>query len=261
MSFILTEPFPFYQLEKNPLMIPEPVCRWLFQESPGSARRSGGRREYLLQEHNGPISRVEDGICGRYSMEIHEGQWLNIPRSDCPELNFYGRQALSMVAWVKRAPKSYRQCETVAGMWNETGETRQYSMFLDLAIWDSRDSVCGHLSSTGRPSPDYEYCMEAAIGARPVEHHQWHQVAFTFDGLWGKVYLDGKLDSRPGLSPYFWPCGINRVDAAGSDFTVGAVHRWGEMGNFFAGRISGLAVYDHALTDVQIGELHRMRLC
>ena len=34
----------------------------------------------------------------------------------------------------------------------------------------------------------------------------------------------------------------------GSDFTVGAVNRSGEMGNFFVGQIGGLAVYDRALT-------------
>ncbi len=242
-------------------MSPEPISRWLFQESPGSARRSEGQQQYLLQEQNGPLNRVDDGICGRYSVEIREGQWLNLPRSQCPELNFHGNQAMSLVAWVRRSKKSYRQCEAVAGMWNETGERRQYCLFLDLAIWDSQDSVCGHLSSTGRPSPDYEYCMEAGIGARPVTQHTWHQVAFTFDGTWVKVYLDGKLDYRPGLSPYFWPCRINRVGAEGSNFTVGAVHRWGEMGNFFVGRIGGLSVYDYALTTTQIEALHRTRCC
>jgi len=162
---------------------------------------------------------------------------------------------------VKRAPKAMKQCQAVAGMWNETGGTRQYCLFLDLGIWDSADSVCGHVSATGKPSPGYEYCMEAGIGAKPIGLGEWHQVAFTFDGNWVRVYLDGKLDYRPGLSPYFWPHAINDGGPSGSDFTVGAVFRWNEMGNFFVGRLSGLSVYAEALGDGQIATLHTIRRC
>lgn len=39
---------------------------------------------------------------------------------------------------------------------------------------------------------------------------------------------------------------------SGSDFTVGAVDRFGTMGNFFCGRLAALAVYDRALTPAEI---------
>lgn len=241
--------------------MPDPICRWLFQEPAGSPRISEGRHAYALSEQQGWIVRIDGGVCGPYCAELREGQWFNLPRADCPAINLNGAQPLSIVAWVWRAQKSFRQCEAVAGMWNETGGTRQYCLFLDLAIWDSRDSVCGHLSATGNPSPGYEYCMEAAIGAQPVRRGEWHQAAFTFDGNWGRVYLDGKHDYRPGLSPYFWPRAINNGGDCGSDFTVGAVNRWGEMGNHFVGRLGGLAIYDSALNDAQIAKLHAARSC
>jgi hypothetical protein len=210
-------------------------------------------------EQAGPVRRVEDGVagCGPYSAEIAEGQWLKVPRADCPELNLHGPQArVSVVAWVKRAQKSYGECEAVAGMWNETHRSRQYCLFLNLGIWQSRQQVCGHLSSTGAPSPGYKYCMEATIGATPVPLGEWHQVAFTYDGVWARAYRDGVCDERPGLNPYFWPCAINNGGPGGSDFTVGAVDRSGVIGNWYVGRLAGLAVYDVALSPEIITELY-----
>lgn len=242
-------------------MTTEPLCRWLFDESPGTPRISEGRYRYALQERNGPIGRSEpDPALGRASAEIVEGQWFNLPRAECPGLNLYGPgRALSVVAWVKRKPKSNGECQAVAGMWNETGATRQYCLFLDLKIWQSRNQVCGHLSSTGGPSPGYIYCMEAAIGAAPVSLEEWHQIAFTFDGTWAKAYLDGVADERPGLNPYFWPCAIHEGGSDGSDFTVGAVYRKGEIGNWFVGQLGGLAVYDTALPPEYLAQLYAAR--
>ena len=59
----------------------------------------------------------------------------------------------------------------------------------------------------------------------------------------------GRLDERPGRNPYPYPGGIFDGGPAGADFTVGAVHRGVEMGNFFAGLLGGLAVYQRALSD------------
>ncbi|CAF0989848.1 unnamed protein product [Adineta ricciae] len=236
------------------------LCRWLFQEPPGSRRESEGQYAYALEEMNGPIARVEDGIIGPYSAELKEGQWFKIPRTSCPALNLHGLGTqLSIVAWVKRKQKSSKECETIAGMWNETNSARQYCLFLNLGIWSSANQVCGHLSSTGAPSPDYSYCMEATIGQSAVPWNEWQQVAVTFDGIWAKAYLNGKLDQRPGLSPYFWPCVIHDGGDQGADFTVGSVFRSGTMGNWFVGQLGGLAVYDHALTPTQIHELYVCR--
>lgn len=191
---------------------------------------------------------------------LRERQWFRLPRASCPALNLRGKDArFFLVAWVKRGTKSSRECEAVAGMWNETVETRQYRLFLNLGIWESADQACGHLSSTGAPSPGYIYCTEAAIGNSPVSLDTRPQAAFTFDGNWGRVCLDGKFDGRPGLNPYFWPCAVNDGGKDGSDFTAGAVFRNGEMGNGFAGQLGGLAVYGQALLPEQIARLYASR--
>ncbi len=239
-----------------------PLCRWAFDEPAGSPRISSGKFPYELQEMNGPIARVEDGMAGGASADIREGQWFNLPRQECPALDLHGPgKAISVVAWLKRNQKSNSECQAVAGMWNETFRGRQYCLFLDLGIWGSAGQACGHLSSTGAPSPGYKYCMEATIGASPVPLSEWHLIAFTFDGIWAKAYLDGKLDERPGLNPYFWPCAINDGGLQGSDFTVAAVHRSGQAGNWFVGQIGGLAVYDVALSQEAIARLHATGKC
>lgn len=236
--------------------LPEAVCRWTFKEAAGEPRVSEGRERYALREMAGAMARLDDGVAGGCSIEVKEGQWMNLARAECPALNFSGKDArFSVVAWVKRAPKSNGECQAVAGMWNETVETRQYCLFLDLSIWSSKGQACGHVSANGKPTPGYKYCMEAAIGRTELEMDVWRQVAFTFDGTWAKVYVDGRMDYRPGLNPYYWPHAINEGGAAGSDFTVGAVFRGGRMGNWFTGRLGGLAVYDEALTERQLAGL------
>lgn len=240
--------------------LPEAVCRWAFREQAGEARVSEGRERYALKEMAGAMARVADGVLGPWALEVKEGQWLNLARGECPALNFHGKDArFSVVAWVKRAPKSNGECQAVAGMWNETVETRQYCLFLDLGIWSSAEQVCGHVSATGAPTPGYKYCMEAGIGATEVGLGEWRQVAFTFDGTWVRVFLDGRPDYRPGLNPYYWPHAINDGGANGSDFTVGAVFRGGKMGNWFTGLLGGLAVYDTALSEGQMAELFARR--
>ncbi|UJR11470.1 hypothetical protein I4U23_015649 [Adineta vaga] len=234
-----------------------PLCRWLFQEPTGSRRESDGQYRYALEEMNGPIAQVKDGILGPFSAELKEGQWFNLPRASCPGLNLHGPGTqFTIIAWIKRKQKSNKECETIAGVWNETNKARQYCLFLNLGIWNSANQVCCHLSSTGAPSPDYPYCMEAAIGQTAVPKNEWQQVAVTFDGNWAKVYLNGKFDQRPGLSPYFWPCVIHDGGEQGADFTVGSVFRSGSMGNWFVGQLGGLAIYDHILTPEKIDELY-----
>lgn len=221
---------------------------------------STGREHYALREMAGPINRTDDGVLGPYSLEIKEGQWLNLPRSECPALNFHGPNArFSLVSWVKRKRKTTHECEAIAGMWNETAATRQYCLFLNLHIWDSIDQACGHLSATGAPSPGYKFCMEAAIGSTHLALNKWYQIVLTFDGVWGRIYVNGKLDYRPGLNPFYWPQAINDGGDQGSDFTVGGVFRNREMGNWFAGSLGGLAIYDQALPESMILSLYANR--
>lgn len=232
--------------------IPSLVCFWDFQEPAGSPRISRGACAYALREAAGPVARVDDGVFGPASAELKAGQWFGIPRAECPALDIHGSEAqVTVVAWLRRYRKREVQCEAIAGMWNETRRQRQYALFLDLRIHQAGDNVGGHVSATGGPTPGYPWCMDAAIGASYLTYFDWHCVAFSYDGKTVRAYLDGELDHRVGFNPYAYPGGLFDAGPAGADFTVGAVHRGGEMGNWFTGRIGGLAVFDRALSDAE----------
>jgi hypothetical protein len=244
----------------DPLSIQNLVAFWDFQEASGQKRQSKGPNAYALQEMNGPVETIPEGVFGRNAAFLKTGQWFNLPRKQCPALNIHGKNAqVTVVAWVKRAQKDHIQCEAIAGMWNETDKQRQYCLFLNLRIWDSADQVCGHVSGMGGPTAGYKYCMDASIGATPVKYGVWECVAFSYDGKQVKSYLNGKLDLRPERNPYPYEEGLFDGGEAGADFTVGAVFRSGEMGNWFTGAIGGLAVYNRALTDKELEYLASFR--
>ena len=225
------------------------LCFWDFLDDSESEFISSGACAYQLTSMNGKVLRDSDGIFGPTSIRIQEGQWLHSLRSHCPRLNICGRQSqVTIMAWIKRAKQAQDHCEAVAGMWNETALARQYCLFLNLHIWDSANQVCGHVSRIGGPTPGYKYCMDAAIGATAVPFDLWQCVGFTYDGSEAKSYLNGQLDARPDRNPYGYEGGLFDGGAHGADFTVAAVDRSGVMGNWFAGALGGLAVFDRALS-------------
>jgi hypothetical protein len=238
------------QILKHPAL----VSFWDYQGD--DELRAKGPHAHVLEEMAGPIERRQEGVFGPASLRLEFGQWLRVPRAQCPELNFHGVGAkLTIAAWVKREPAPINNCQAVAGMWNETLRMRQYCLFLNLRIWDSAEQACGHISSTGGPTPGHPWCMTSAIGATPLPLHEWTYIAFTYDGSFAKIYINGKLDARLAFNPFPYFDGLYDAGNAGADFTVGGVHRSGEMGNFFAGSIGGLAVFREALTDQEIAQL------
>lgn len=238
---------------------PNLICFWDFQEEAGQEAVAKGPHPYRLAERGGPIERVEGGPFGGHAAQVKFGQWWNLPRDSCPELNFRGKDArLTMIAWLKRENRESKGCEAIAGIWNETESKRQYCLFLNLRIWDSADQICGHVSSVGGPTPGYPYCMTSAIGATPVKKDEWHSAAFTYDGQHAKVYLDGALDERESYNPYPYDTGLFDGGENGADFTVAAVNRSGEMGNFYAGAIGGLAIFREALSPEELAELCKL---
>ncbi len=231
---------------------PLPTALWDF--SAGESLESTGTVNYKLIKANDLVSFKEDEYT-KY-LDIQEGGYLYIPRKDCPALDFHGeRSKFTIVAKLNRREKSYRQCEAIAGMWNETRKKRQYYLFLNLMQKESGDQVCGHVSDVGGPTPGHKWAMDASIGKTPIAYGEWVTVAFSFDGQYAKSYLNGKLDRREDLNPYKFGKGLFDGGRDGSDFTVGAVDRLGEIGNFFVGGIAKLVVYDKALSEQEIADL------
>jgi len=234
-------------LPLSPASVAGLVSFWDFAEQAGKPRVARGGSPVKLREGAGPVRRTETGVFGPYAAELRRGDFFFIPRGECDALS---PEHLTIVAWVLRRRKPETQCEAVAGIWNESLSQRRYGLFIDLRIRGGADGVGGHVSGTGTATPGNEWCMEAAIGAEPVHHGRWHCLAFTYDGREVRAYLDGLFDPNPGVNPFVTP--YSRLHGSTADFTVGAVHRLGEMGNWFCGLIAGLAVYDHALTPQEI---------
>ena len=134
----------------------------------------------------------------------------------------------------------------LAGIWHDAIHRRQYGLFIDIRQQDSSDQVAGQISCVGAQNGGQKYNCEAAIGSTRISSG-WHFLACTFGraesgGNEARVYIDGRLDQRPGLNPSSWSGGIANGGAGGADFTVAAVHRAGEVGEWFVGAIGGVAV-------------------
>ncbi len=73
-----------------------------------------------------------------------------------------------------------------------------------------------------------------------------------------RAFFDGRFDELEGVNPYRYPHGIFDGGKDGSSVTVGSVPRGREPsgpGNFFAGTIGGIAVFDRALTSGEMASL------
>jgi hypothetical protein len=240
----------------NILSVPNLLCCWDFGCNNPFISKGKFNYELIAGKEKPAINNF--GVLSDGSISIMEGQYLFVPRKLCPALNISGKNAaVTILAWIKRKQKSYSQCEAVAGMWNETRKKRQYCLFLNLQLFNSGDQVCGHISGVGGPTPGQKWCIDASIGSEKVPYNKWSFVGFSYDGQEIKSYLNGQPDLRDGHNPYEYPEGIFDAGDPGADFTVGAVDRLGEMGNFFVGDISGLAIFDRALTESEIKRIHK----
>lgn len=180
------------------------------------------------------------------------------------------------------------------GAHDDTG-TRQYALLMNMPAYGGPRQLTPHISSEGgvtrrADGSAFPWCADYAATRREVPEERWCTVGFTYDGHFIRAYLDGLLDVRAldpasdrrtdryfthegpgggdrGMNPYYHGRGIFRYDPArhaqskpggGSDFTVGARYAVGSMlGEATIGRFGALAVFDRALTDEEMGNLHR----
>jgi hypothetical protein len=245
------------------------VAFWDFKEDAGKARKAFGEGKFPLKEQKGLVPRIDEGPLSGYSALFRDSAFLCLPNSKTGKLNIFGKnRGVTVMAWIKWEGKT----GFVGGMWNEyaSGGKRQYGLFVSLPYYNGSDQVCGHISYTGKPTPPFPYSIDYSASKQKVDKGKWQFVAFTYDGQRIRSYLNGEFEAREpekidhtiGFSgypegithsknPYYFPDGMGNN---GSDFTVGAVLLARGMGNNFRGQIGGLAVFDRALSDEEIGK-------
>jgi len=246
-----------------PLQVPGLVAFWDFQEPAGQPRVSKGSDPLELQEREGSIKRVAGGVFGPYAAQIRKGQYFIIQRPEIGALNIHGPDAqVTVVAWIRREEKSHWQA--IAGVWDETRGKRQYCLFLnaprgtkgsEMKRYPLNNRIHGHVSNIGGPTPGEKYCITYSSGATEIPLQKWTCIAMSYDGATSRVYVNGKLDALDDYNPFPAPGGLFDGKSEGSPFTVGAVHRSNEWGNFFGGEIGGLAVFNRALSDAELEQL------
>ncbi len=240
------------------------VSFWDFQEASGSVRKAQGPFKAELLEGKEGVGRADEGLFGPHSLKLKSGQWLRIPRDKLGPLNIHGPKAqVTLIAWVKREGTNFWQ--SIAGVWDETHEARQYMLFLnartrtDASIMKrvpTQDRIHGHISALGGPTPGEKFWISYASSGSTVSMKEWHMIALTYEGQFIRVYLDGKLDEAKNFNPFPYAEGIFDGGAKGAEFTVGANHVAGmENNNRFSGLMAGLAVFERALSDEEMAGL------
>ncbi len=255
----------------SPVSIPNLICFWDFREAGAGGLASKGRNAYILQEMNGPIVRVAQGIFGTSSLKIERGQWLRIPREQCPALNIHGRQEVTVVAWLQR--QGDQKWQYLAGMWDERGRNRQYALFTSghkqtdyttLERTDAHHQTHGYVSDVGGATPGKPFCFSYATGKRMIPANEWQMLAFTFDTKTLRVYHDGELDANGNSNPFPWDKPIFDAGEKGADFTIAQRDhpKWPSypegaiaVEEGFSGLLGGLAVYGRALSDEELRRL------
>lgn len=251
------------------------VAIWDFSEEAGQQRESKGIGTFPLKEMKGQVKRVDEGPLSGYSAYLRDSTYFSLPFEKTGALNIHGKdQSLTVMAWVNWEGET----GFVGGMWNEyeDGGKRQYGLFVHLPHYNGENRVCGHISWTGKPTPPFPYSIDYSASGQQMEKDKWYFIAFTYDGKYIKSYLDGVFEERDpelikntsgfegyhgGLTqqknPYHFPEGIGEN---GSDFTVGAVVLSRGMGNFFKGKIGGLAVFNRKLSENEIQEIYEISM-
>lgn len=257
-----------------PENIPNLLCFWDFQESTNDYLVSKGKYAYRLNEMNGNIAHVKEGIFGPSSLEIKKGQWLMIKRDDCPGLNIHGNQAVTVVAWINR--KVDGNWQYIAGMWNERDAKRQYALFTcghkqtdytTLERIDAQFQTHGYVSDVGGATPNRPYCFSYATGRAKINLNQWYMIAFTYDHKSLKVFFNGELDENGNYNPFFWEKPIFDGGKDGADFTIAqrALPAWPGYpievvpthNEGFGGLLAGVAIYDRALNVDEVMGLYK----
>ncbi|MBX2926178.1 MAG: LamG domain-containing protein [Chitinophagaceae bacterium] len=246
------------------------VAFWNFADTSGHPA-AGSAREVKLNAY-GSARFVKEGILSGWSMELDGKSYWSITHENSSALDIK-TNAVTVIAWVKWSGGT----GFVAGKWNEynDGGKRQYGLFVSLPYYNGESQVCGHISKKGGPTPPFPFSIDYSASPQKVPLDEWACVAFTYDENYIRSYFNGMFEERKpelimhtagfledhpqGLTqvknPYHYPDGMGNN---GSDFTIGAVQLKNGMGNFFKGKIGGIAVFNRALSNKEMKRLAAM---
>ena len=177
---------------------------------------------------------------------------------------------------------------------NDDSGTRQYALLMNMPTYGGPKQLVPHISSEGgvtrrADGSAFPWCADYAATRSPVPENEWCTLAFTYDSKYIKAYINGAFEERKldpvkdkrtdryftqegpagsdrGMNPYYHGRGIFRYDPqvyakskpdGGADFTVGARYAVGSfLRESTIGHFGGLAVFDRALSDSEIKQLH-----
>lgn len=178
---------------------------------------------------------------------------------------------------------------------NDDTGTRQYALLMNMPTYGGPNQLVPHISSEGgvtrrADGSAFPWCADYAASVSKVPEEQWCTLGFTYDSKYIRAYVNGVCEPRSlnpvkdkrtdryftkegpdgkdrGMNPYYHGRGIFGYDpgkhakskpGGGADFTVGARY---VVGSFLReatiGRFGGLAVFNRALTDDQMMNLHK----
>jgi hypothetical protein len=277
------------------------IAFWTFGEEAGRERASrGGQQPHNLSEVGGPILREAGGPFSGYAALLNGKQYFRIPYDDTGDLNICGRDAQVTMFAVVRI-QNLNHSRTIAGMWsegkgaNDDSGTRQYALLMNMPTYGGPRQLTPHISSEGgvtarSDGTKFPWCADYAATTSEVPEDEWCTLAFTYDGVYIKAYINGVFEPRKldpvkdkrndpyfteegpdhgnrGMNPYYHGRGIFCYDETqhgetkpigGADFTVGARYAVGSMlREATIGEFGGLAVFNRALNDEEILKLHR----
>lgn len=178
---------------------------------------------------------------------------------------------------------------------NDDTGTRQYSLLMNMPTYGGPRQLTPHISSEGGVTrrgdgSPFLWCADYAASRSEVPEEKWCTLGFTYDSQFIRAYVNGVCEPRPlnamkdkrtdryftmegpdgrdrGMNPYYHGRGIFTYDpekhaaskpGGGADFTVGARYAVGSfLGEATIGRFGGLAVFNRALTDDEMLQLHQ----
>lgn len=177
---------------------------------------------------------------------------------------------------------------------NDDTGTRQYAMLLNMPTYGGPKQLTPHISSEGgvtrrADGTAFPWCADYAATRSQVPVGDWVTLGFTYDSKFIRAYFNGVLEERKsnpksdkredryftkegpdggprGMNPYYHGRGIFSYDpdkhakskpGGGADFTVAARYAVGSMlGEAMKGHLGGLAVFNRAITDQEMKQLH-----